>query len=66
MGCYICLRKSQDMLPLAKPDPSKLDIISEFKITEGDGPFWAHPVISKGKLYIRHGDALMVYALKPL
>lgn len=28
------------------------------------GPFWAHPVISKGKLYIRHGDVLMVYLIK--
>ncbi len=49
---------------LAKPDPSKLDIVSEFQITKGEGPFWAHPVISKGKLYVRHGDYLMVYQVK--
>jgi outer membrane protein assembly factor BamB len=49
---------------LVKPDPSKLDIVSEFQITKGEGPFWAHPVINKGKLYIRHGDALMVYQIK--
>jgi hypothetical protein len=49
---------------LVKPDSAKLDIISEFQITKGEGPFWAHPVISKGKLYIRHGDVLMVYLIK--
>jgi hypothetical protein len=49
---------------LVKPDAAKLDIISEFKITKGDGPFWAHPVISNGKLFIRHGDFLMVYLIK--
>ncbi|MBA4322522.1 MAG: alcohol dehydrogenase, partial [Odoribacter sp.] len=49
---------------LVKPDPSKLDIISEFQITKGEGPFWAHPVISKGKLYIRHGNVLQVYLVK--
>jgi hypothetical protein len=48
---------------LVKPDPAKLDIVSEFQITKGEGPFWAHPVISKGKLYIRHGDVLMVYLI---
>ncbi len=49
---------------LVKPDNSKLDIVSEFQITKGEGPFWAHPVINKGWLYIRHGDALMVYKIK--
>jgi outer membrane protein assembly factor BamB len=46
------------------PNPAKLDIVSEFQITKGSGPFWAHPSISKGKLYIRHGEALMVYQIK--
>jgi len=49
---------------LVKPDNSKLDIVSEFQITKGEGPFWAHPVIKKGRLYIRHGDILMVYRIK--
>jgi len=49
---------------LAIPEATKLNIVSEFQVTKGDGPFWAHPVISKGKLYIRHGDMLMVYQIK--
>ena len=49
---------------LARPNPEKLDIVSEFKINSGTGPHWAHPVIKDGKLYIRHGEVLMVYSLK--
>ncbi len=49
---------------LANINPEKLDIVSEFKISKGEGPYWAHPVIRDGKLYIRHGEVLMVYSLK--
>jgi outer membrane protein assembly factor BamB len=49
---------------LVKANPEKFDLISSFKIKEGSGPHWAHPVIHNGKLYIRHGNALMVYNIK--
>ena len=49
---------------LLKPDPEKFDLVSSFKVTEGSGPHWAHPVIKNGNLFIRHGNALMVYDLK--
>jgi len=49
---------------LVKPSPEKLDVVSKFQITKGSGPYWAHPVIDKGKLYIRHGEYLAVYSLK--
>lgn len=49
---------------LVKPDPDGFDVISEFKITKGAGPHWAHPFIADGKLLIRHGDVLMVYDIK--
>jgi outer membrane protein assembly factor BamB len=49
---------------LARPNPEKLDIISSFKVTKGTGPYWAHPVINKGRLFLRHGDYLAVYNLK--
>ncbi len=48
---------------LARPNPEKLDIVSEFQITKGTGPHWAHPVIKDGKLYLRHGEVLMVYSI---
>ena len=46
---------------LARPNPEKLDIVSTFRINKGEGPYWAHPVIKDKKLYIRHGEVLMVY-----
>jgi outer membrane protein assembly factor BamB len=49
---------------LANPSSTKLDIVSEFQITRGEGPFWAHPVIDNGRLYVRHGSSLMVYRIK--
>jgi outer membrane protein assembly factor BamB len=63
-GMLYLFEEKSGHVALVKPDASKMDIISEFQITKGDGPFWAHPVINKGRLYIRHGNALMVYKIK--
>ncbi len=49
---------------LVKPGTEKLDVVSEFQVTKGTGPYWAHPVIDKGRLFVRHGDYLAVYSLK--
>jgi outer membrane protein assembly factor BamB len=50
---------------LVRATPEKFDLVSSFKITQGSsGPFWAHPVIHNGKLFIRHGNALMAYNIK--
>ena len=63
-GMLFMYEEKSGHVALAKPDPAKLDIVSEFQITKGEGPFWAHPVIKNGNLYIRHGDWLMVYRVK--
>ena len=39
-------------------DPEKFAIVSQFRVEAGAGPHWAHPAISNGILYIRHGDTL--------
>jgi len=50
---------------LVRANPEKLDLVSSFKVTLGDaGPFWAHPVIHNGILYLRHTNALMAYNIK--
>jgi len=51
-------------LALVKPNSEKLEVISSFQIKKGDGPYWAHPVIDNGRLFVRHGDYLAVYSLK--
>ena len=48
---------------LVKPNPEKMELISEFKV-EGTGQHWPHPVISDGKLFIRHSEVLMVYDIQ--
>jgi len=63
-GMLYIMEEKTGRVALVKPDPKKLDIISEFQVTKGEGPYWAHPVIYNGKLFIRHGEVLMVYALK--
>jgi outer membrane protein assembly factor BamB len=63
-GMLYLFEEKSGHVALAKPDPSKLDIVSEFRIVKGEGPFWAHPVINKGRLYLRHGNSLMVYKIK--
>jgi outer membrane protein assembly factor BamB len=50
---------------LLKASPEKFDLVSSFQVTQGSpGPFWAHPVIRKGILYLRHNNALMAYDIK--
>ena len=46
---------------LVKPNSEKFEIISSFVLEAGSGEHWAHPVIKKGKLYVRHGDILNIY-----
>ena len=50
---------------LLKVNPEKFELVSSFKVTQGNtGPFWAHPVIHNGVLYIRHTNALLAYNIK--
>ncbi|WP_430816336.1 PQQ-binding-like beta-propeller repeat protein [Carboxylicivirga sp. RSCT41] len=59
-----CYDEKRGFVGLVPATPEKFDVISEFKITKGEGPFWAHPVINEGILYIRHGNALMAYSIR--
>lgn len=49
---------------LINPSSDKFQLVSEFKVTKGAGPHWAHPFIANGKLMLRHGDVLMVFDIK--
>jgi len=49
---------------LVKATPEKFDLVSSFRIKGGTGPYWSHPVINNGRLYIRHGEYLAVYLIK--
>jgi outer membrane protein assembly factor BamB len=62
-GLLYCYSENGEV-GLVRPNPNKFEIISSFKIDTGSGPHWAHPVISDGRLYVRHGDAMMVYDIR--
>jgi outer membrane protein assembly factor BamB len=48
---------------LIRPDKNKLELISSFKIQGGTKEHFSHPVYSAGRLYIRHGDALIAFKI---
>jgi outer membrane protein assembly factor BamB len=55
----------KDKMGLVKATPDGHKVISQFDLPKGgEGPSWAHPVVCGGRLYIRHGDFLYVYAIK--
>lgn len=46
---------------LVKPTENGFEKVSEFKVPYGSAQHWAHLVIHNKKLYVRHGNSLMVY-----
>lgn len=63
-GMLYCYEEKSGNIALVKPNPEKFEVVSSFKVPFGSGPHWAHPVINKGILYVRHGDALMAFNIK--
>jgi outer membrane protein assembly factor BamB len=60
-GMLYCYEESRGNVGLIKATPDGFNVVGSFKVPLGKGQHWAHPVISDGRLYIRHGAALMVY-----
>jgi outer membrane protein assembly factor BamB len=49
---------------LVRITPTGYEMVSSFEITKGTDEHWAHPTISNGRLYIRHGNAMMAYDIR--
>jgi len=49
---------------LVKPSTEAFEPVGQFAISAGNAEHWAHPTIANGRLYIRHGDALMAYDIR--
>jgi len=62
-GMLYCYSEKGEMA-LVKPNHEKFEIVSKFDVTLGTEQHWAHPVIYRGVLYIRHGDSLMAYRIR--
>ncbi len=48
-------------LALVRPDTEKFDVVSQTSVTIGTEQHFAHPVIKNGRLYVRRGNAMIVY-----
>lgn len=62
-GMLYCYTDRGEMA-LVKADPSEFKPISKFRVEKGSEQHWAHPVIHKGVLYVRHGSAIIAYKIK--
>ena len=58
--CY----SERGTMNLVRPNPNGFELMGSFNVTLGTGSHWAHPIIYRGVLYIRHGNALMAYKVK--
>ncbi len=51
-------------LAMVKADPKEFKILGKTKVELGTEQHWAHPVINRGVLYVRHGEVLMAYNIQ--
>ena len=63
-GHLYCYEEKGGTVGLVEATPKGFKVVSSFKVTQGEGQHWAHPVIAHGRLYIRHGSKLMCYDIK--
>ena len=63
-GMFYCYTEREGEVALVDAGPDHFEVVSKFKVPMGTGEHWAHLVIDKGVLYVRHGDALMAYDIK--
>ncbi len=62
-GLFYCYSQQGEMA-LVNATPVSFNVISRFKIQLGTDQHWSHPVIHKGRLYVRHGNTLMAFNIK--
>jgi len=64
-GLIYGLSEKDRTVLLWKPDPEKFIELGRFQLpNEAEGNSWAHPVVTDGRLYIRHAQYLYCYDLK--
>jgi len=63
-GMLYLMEEKSGNIALVQPSEESMKVISTFRMKEGEGPYWAHPAIYNGMLFIRHGNVLKVYNLK--
>ena len=62
-GMLYCYGENGEIV-LAELLPEGFKKISSFKVPFGTNQHWAHLVVAKGRLYVRHGNSMMVFDIK--
>lgn len=63
-GMLYCLDEKGTM-SLVKANPARWEVAASFTLPAGgEGLWWAHPVVSNGRLYLRHDNRLFAYDVK--
>jgi outer membrane protein assembly factor BamB len=62
-GLLICYSQRGE-LALVPADPTAFRVTGMKRITLGTGEHWAHPVVDKGRILLRHGTVLMAFKIK--
>ncbi|HBT76844.1 MAG TPA: hypothetical protein DEB39_07930 [Planctomycetaceae bacterium] len=61
-GRMYCMDEKEGNVVLLNPSPEKFDMTGRFQLPqEGQGAYWAHPVVCNKKLYLRHDTFLYCY-----
>jgi outer membrane protein assembly factor BamB len=63
-GLFYCYTEKDGELALVSATPEAFKVISRFRVPYGTSEHWAHPVISEGRLFLRHGGSLMAYDIR--
>jgi len=62
-GLFYCY-SDRGELALVEAKPEGFNVISKTKLVLGSAQHWAHLVINKGRLYLRHDNTLIAYKIK--
>jgi prepilin-type processing-associated H-X9-DG protein len=61
---HVIFRYDRGLVTLVEATPEAYHVKAKFTPPTAAGPAWAHPVIHRGRLYLRHDDLLVCYDLR--
>jgi len=61
---HVIFRYDRGLVVWVEATPEAFRIRGRFQAETADGPAWPHPVIHRGRLYLRHNDLLLCYDLR--
>jgi outer membrane protein assembly factor BamB len=62
---HLLFRYDRGTIILVEANPAVFRAKGRLAPLTADGPAWAYPVVHQGQLYLRHGDLLACYDLRP-